>query len=401
MTNKKNPDVMRFIFITILFIILLIMVEFFSTPPLIIMSYFVPEDNHNKQFRDKLDRLNVIAYAFLHANQDGAVILQGSAEADLKRFSSLNNQQTRLKKIVSIGGADDKTSFFYAIKNPDHFVNSISKVIDHYKLSGLDLDFEIDRLFTPEEANGYVELIDQLRKKLGPKKLLSMTTIIDQATLQSMGRDNWSNISNHVNFVSMMCYDFISPVSQPPYTAIASNLYPIKTAPRLLPNANSSCDQSITYLTMLGMPVSKIILGIPAYAVAYGGVTPENDGLFQPFNPAQTPVFDNMGQGLLRYSTVLHLNKKGFKEHTIMSNGDINGVWSYNQDKRQFITYDNPDSIRNKIHYILKKKLAGVMMWRVGQDVPIDHAQSLLKAIVNTISNKDRSQTELYSEMRS
>lgn len=363
----------------------------------------------NQQFKDKIDHLNILAYAFLKVNSDGKIIFNenelGLSEKNINFcrqnkvickqsknqfahigsfdfFYFLHNQSQHLKKIVSLGGADDKTSFFYVIKNADNFVNSVGAIIDEYQLSGLDFDFEINRPYTPDEAKLYADIIAKLRKRIGTKKLISMASIIDQETLQSMGADNWKLIAKNADFISLMCYDLISPFNQPAYTEFASNLYLIPNEFKFLHNANSSCDQSINYLTTLGVPITQIVLGIPAYAIAYGGVGSKNDGLFQPSIPSQTPAFDDMGKGLLRYSTVLNLNKKGFKEHISMSNGYVNGVWSYNPETLQFITFDNPESIRDKVDYVLQNNLAGVMMWRIGQDVPISNKRSLLKTIV-------------------
>ena len=282
-----------------------------------------------------------------------------------------------MKKIISLGGADDRKSFFYAIKNVDNFVSSAHLLIEKYQLAGFDLDFEINRPYTVEEAKLFADVVAKLRQKLGSKTFITVPTIIDQETLKSMGKDNWKIIANNANFISMMCYD----LSSPDYTEFASNLYLVPNAPKPLHNATLSCDQSIKYLIALGVPPAKIVLGIPAFAISSGGVRAVNDGLFQPSDKAQAPTFDDMGKGLLRYSTVRHLNKLGFERHLSMSNGNVDGVWLYNPEQHQFITFDNPQSVHEKVDYVLKNKLGGVMMWRIGQDVSIENKESLLKTI--------------------
>lgn len=422
MPNKNKLIFSALFFIFFVLSLTVVMVRFFyPSRPMIVMSYFVSDDqlsassNNNgrsQQFRDKLAYLNVIAYAFLKVSPDGRLIFNENDLSPSEKnsafcrqnkvickqgehqlahighfdfFTSLHNQSNHLKKIISLGGADDKTSFFYAINNADNFVNSVRAVIDDYNLAGLDFDFELNRPYKPDEAKLYADLITKLRKKLGSSKIISMASIIDQETLQSIGAGNWRQIATSANFISMMCYDLVSPYNRPEYTQFASNLYVIPNIPKFLYNANSSCDQSIRYLTTLGVPAAKIVLGIPAYAISYGGVGPENNGLFQPSDPTQTPVFDEMGRGLLRYSTVLKLQKNGFTQHLSMVNGNVNGAWLYNSQTRQFITFDNPESVRAKMDYVLNNNLAGVMMWRIGQDAPISDRTSLLKTIVNSV----------------
>ena len=381
--------IITFLFFWFLFFILH---EYLSAPK-IVMSYFSPQEDtafvpSMYRIDDQVKRLNVLAYAFLQVNPDGKIMFNDKAHhagvpESFRYFQSIPNTNHRLKKILYIGGADDKQSFFNAIQHIDHFVNSAGAIIDTYHLAGIDLDFEINRPYTPEEAIGYARLVERLRKKLGTSVLISMATIIDPETLQSVGRDHWHVIANHANFISMMCYDLTSPFSQPAFTELASNLYSVPEARPSLQNQHLSCDQSIRYLNTLGVPMNKMVLGIPAYAISYGGVGFEGNGLFQPSVPDKTPVFDDMMKGQLRYSTVVRLHQKGFKEHRLMTNGQVNGVWVYNPDTYQWVTFDNPQSVQSKTAYVVKNKLAGVMLWRIGQDVSSDHKDSLLKAIVD------------------
>jgi chitinase len=254
-------------------------------------------------------------------------------------------------------------------------------LIQTYGLSGVDLDFEINRPYRADEAKRYAELVAQLRRQLGDTAVISLATIIDTETLRSFGAANWKVIADNVSFVSMMCYDLVSSKSGSA-SGLASNLYVVPNAPPSLPNANMSCNKSIHYLITLGVPAHKIVLGIPAYAIAFGSVGLANDGLFQAVNPDERPAFDDMGKGLLRYSTVVTLNTQNFYAHDSQVAGVVNGVWLLNAKTQQFITYDNPDSVKAKMDYIVNNNLAGVMMWRIGQDVPIDNKQSLLRAVV-------------------
>lgn len=52
--------------------------------------------------------------------------------------------------------------------------------------------------------------------------------------------------------------------------------------------------------------------------------------------------------------------------------------YAYNSDKHQFITFDNPDSLRLKAQYVKEHKLGGIMLWSLEMD---DHSHSLLNAI--------------------
>lgn len=52
--------------------------------------------------------------------------------------------------------------------------------------------------------------------------------------------------------------------------------------------------------------------------------------------------------------------------------------YSYNDQNQQFITFDNPTSLRIKSQYVRKHKLGGIMLWSLEMD---DKSNSLLSAV--------------------
>lgn len=367
----------------------------------------------NYDLQEKLNLINLLAYAFLHVNKEGIVHFQDSyidlekrdvafcnknrqicmdsyhkynpALGNFDAFSKLENNHKSLKKIISIGGAGDSNSFYYAINHVSNFVNSVATIIKNYNLNGVDLDFEINALFTPNQAKKLSGLVEQLRIKLGKSAIIILTTAPDMGTLQSIGMKNWEIIAKSASFVSIMGYEFHSAFYKPYYTGYNSNLYPDPNEPELHYYYPISCDQSIEYLTFLGVPSTKIILGFPVYGLSYGGVAPANNGLFQKFNPKLTPSFDNKGPGRVEYKTILKLLHAGFTEHASYFNGHISGVWAYNPNTKQFISFDNTRLVAEKANYIKSKKLAGAMCWLINYDAPATSKNSLLKALDKTV----------------
>ena len=292
-------------------------------------------------------------------------------------FSKLQNKAGELKKIISIGGAGDKDSFQNAVTHIHAFVDSVSTVIDHYHLDGLDLDFEPD-VFTPTISQQYAQLVSVLRDKLGENLIITIDMEPDQQIKQSY----WKIISSNVNYISDMCYNFHSPYFSPHITGYNSNLYSDVNEPMIKNYYHISCDQSIHYLTFLGVPPQKIILGFPSYGLAYGGVSENNNGLFQSYDPKKTPTF-NTGikpKGYVQYKTILTLLHSGFHEHTTFFNGYPSAVWAYNKKTQQFIAYDNVSVVKEKARYIKQNHLAGLMTWAINDDAPSLSQQSLLHA---------------------
>lgn len=354
-----------------------------------LMGYVTPKITANKELQQKINLLNILAYAFLHVDKQGYVeinpYMKPIKSDGFEVFSTLQNKSGNLIKLASIGGANSGNDFYDALNQPSHFVNSVSSIINQYHLSGVDLDFEPNDLFTPEQAQAYANLIQTLREKLGNSTFISITAPSDFETLHSIGRSNWKKIIKNINFVSLMAYDFHTAFYSPHYTGYNSNLYADPNEPELSGYYHSSVDQSIKYLTFLGIPTEKIMLGFPSYGLSYGGVISEHHGLFQSFDPKLTPIFDAKGIGRLEYKTIPKLLNNGFQEYATYYNKHISGVWAYNSKTHQLIAYDNQKLIKEKAEYVKRNHLAGLMAWAINYDVPANSKYSLLDTAWNNL----------------
>ncbi len=363
----------------------------------------------NYNLLGKLNNINVLAYAFLQVNNNGYIyfsrptidlsqhdflyfckahklscpstipkVLLGNFDA----FSKLNNKQKDLKKIISIGGAGSEKSFLNAINHPKNFIDSVSSIIKAYKLNGVDLDFELYALFTKKQATNYAQLIKNLRAQLGDHYFISVEMPGDNETLHSIGQKNWAIISKNA-YVSIMGYEFHSFLYKPYVTANNSNLYSDPNEPNISGFYHISDDQAVKYLTYQGVPVNKIILGFPAYFHIYGGVGSKNNGLYQAFDPHKIPVF-NYGKGIGGSSSLIpQLLSHGFISHVISMNGKTSAVYAYNPKSKQWISYENSQSVSAKANYVMKNNLAGLMMWSIKQDLPANNSHSLLRSAHN------------------
>jgi len=74
----------------------------------------------------------------------------------------------------------------------------------------------------------------------------------------------------------------------------------------------------------------------------------------------------------------------------------MNGVWAYNSETKQLLTYDNPSLVKEKASYVIKNHLAGMMTWNIGDDVPAENDQSLLKSALQGMILKNRFERSAY-----
>lgn len=371
-----------------------------------------PEEN--RALGRKLDVLNVLAYSFLNVDESGTVYFSDPA-VDLSKsdvsgfcadhaascphsdnamagnftaFAKLDNTRHALRKIISIAGANSQKAFDHAIRHPDAFVRSASAIVRAYHLDGVDLDFEPDAFFTVDDAQPYARLVVALRKALGPQAFISVELPADRETLRSLNcPDNRSCQANLRTiaanaYVALMGYQFHDPFYPGAVTGHDSNLYGSPDEPLIPDFYHGSDHQAVEYLTYQGVPPERIILGFPAYFVAYGGVAgpPGSHGLYQHFDPASTPTFDWDIKARGSYRTAVKLLQSGFERQATRVNREISAVYAYSAAAKQWISYEDPSSVAAKGHYVKARHLAGMQMWEVGQDVPVDRPDSLLRA---------------------
>ncbi|MGH8202792.1 MAG: glycosyl hydrolase family 18 protein [Steroidobacteraceae bacterium] len=379
----------------------------------------------NPQMRRQLDDINVLAYAFLQVDAAGDVYFANPgvdlSAADLRRFcpehpaacphaasasagsfsafARLTNRYHSLLKVISIGGSGSQSTLDNALGHPKAFVQSATALIHVYHINGIDLDFEPDAFFGPGQGEQYAKVVAALRQALGNEAFISIEVPGDWETLRSSDcpsysrcRDNLALISADA-YISLMGYDYHGPFYPGTITGSNSNLYGDPQEPLLAGFYHISDNQAVDYLTFIGVPADRILLGFPAYFVSYGGVValPGSHGLYQPFDRSRTKTYDLGGlKGVGSDRVALRLLDSGFRPHQLVIEGTLSAMYAYSASSREWMSYDNAASIAAKADYVIARHLGGMMMWEIGEDMPVDSAHSLLGSAHRVLLGTDR-----------
>lgn len=273
-----------------------------------------------------------------HVNYAFGYIINGkisiSNSNDLSKLVSFKSINPNLKVILSVGGwgADGFSDAAYSEFSHNIFAKSCLDVIKTYKLDGIDLDWEypvtgacnLIKCRIKDKQN-FTFLLRTIRKKIGNRKILSMAAGTDQLYVNNT---EMSKIANICDYINLMTYNF-------GYNTHNANLYPTDS----FYGSGLSCDESVKIFIKAGVPTTKINLGIP--------------------------FFGYYGEKYLSYETLLnnYINKNGWKRYW-----DDKAKVAYLKNDSSFITYEDEESIINKIDYIKAKKLGGAMFWEYNQD---------------------------------
>jgi chitinase len=353
--------------LTIMILCILTIPSFSQSPPKIrVLSYYSgpPEqlDNYN------VNQMTHIIFCFGRLNGNRYTVRNLRDTLTIQKMVSLKSKNPELKVLLSLGGwggCETCSDVFAKNQGRKDFVQSIKEYYEYFNVDGLDLDWEYPAVsgfpghkFSPDDKKNFTKLVNELRT-LGYDYELSFAAGASVRYLDSAIQ--WKKVMKKVDYVNLMTYDMSGPGSK--ITAHHTGLYSTPEQPR-------SADFTVKYLTDLGIPGEKIIVGGAFYGKIFENVENVNNGLAQPGKFKTTLHYKNMPTMLPADSGwVYHWDEAA------------SAPYLYNASKKQFFTYDDKRSIELKTKYVIDNGLGGIMFWQLGQDTFSD---GLLDAIDRT-----------------
>jgi chitinase len=328
-------------------------------PPQII-AYVFPRNRALQPAEIAAGKLTRINYAFANI-QDGRIVTGSPVdEANFATLVGLKQQNPSLEVLVSVGGwtwSGNFSDMALTKESRSRFIDSVIDFLDRYKLDGLDIDWEYPGMvgagnrFRPEDQRNYTLLLKELRarfnheqSRLGRTLLLSVAA---GASTEFIAHTELRRVARYVDTVNLMAYDYYEPGSE----KISGNHAPLYTDPA--DPKRVSADRSVQEFERAGVPPRKIVLGVPFYGHVWGDVGPTDHGLFQPGGPVPN-AFANYGNIA---TDMLH---NGFTRYW---DAAASVPYLYSEQKRQFVSYEDTESLALKCAYVRRKGLAGVMFW--------------------------------------
>ncbi|MES2457031.1 MAG: glycoside hydrolase family 18 protein [Bacteroidota bacterium] len=270
-----------------------------------------------------------INYAFGHVNNtfNGVRI---DNESRLKSIVELKKNFPHLKVMLSIGGwgSGRFSEMAGTDENRKKFAEDCLRVLKDFKLDGIDIDWEYPTSnaakisSSPDDTKNYTLLMQEIRNKIGKLSLLTLASVADGKYI------DFKAIEPTVNFVNIMTYDMGNPPNH------HAGLYRSKYT------GGISVDEAVTAHLNAGMPLNKLVLGIPFYGHGRNGVG-----------------------GFIDYREIVNLTG-----YTTKWDEEAQVPYMEN-DKGEFVlTYETPESIAIKCAYLLKRGMLGAMYWEYGGD---------------------------------
>lgn len=300
------------------------------------------------------EKLTHINYAFGLVNTNGEAFVTDEAPEDFAQLNALKAKNPDLKILLSIGGwgADNFSDAALTDESRERFARSVVDLIERYSLDGADLDWEYPGQpgpgikYRPEDKENFTLMLKTVREHLGDRLL----------TIASAGgvyfeHTEMDKLHRYLDFINVMGYDFAGSWSS--LTGHHTPLFRSATAPEG-PAASDYVDRHLR----AGIPPHKIVLGVAFYGRSWKGV----EGWTQPLNrPYEAYDVD------LPYSKIVdeYLSSPAFIRGW---DEDARAPYLWDRDTGRFVTYDDPQSLREKALYVKRLGLGGIMYWEHSHD---------------------------------
>ena len=364
-----------------------------ATP--VVVGYFAEWNDTYAASAIPADLVTHVNYSFARV-KDGEIALgepgkdatPGGPHPSVRHFAelrALKAKHPQLKTLISVGGWGAKGFSAAAADEAARtkFAKSCAAFAHANGLDGIDIDWEFPGEEHAEDGHRFTLLLAELRKQLDAQATLDghpyLLTIAAPAGPQNYGVIELGEIGKSLDLINLMSYDLNGGWSAK--TDFNAALFAPPARGGFEPNSTLSVDATVRAYLAAGVPKDKLVVGVPFYGRAWGGVPKANDGLFQPHDKS-TPKPPDGGEWTYRSIAAQHFATDGRRHWDEAAKVP----WLYDPQTNIMVSYDDPESIRAKGTYVRERGLAGAMIWELSQD---DDQRSLLNALTAGLHGGD------------
>jgi chitinase len=318
------------------------------------------------------DRETALNHAYSAAESvDGLNDPQGDNQlrGTFHQLEELKRRYPALKVVISFGGWGQSDGFSSAVQ-PEHLKEFVRSCVETFIqgrfapgieapgiFDGIDIDWEYPveggvSPGRPEDMANFTAMAEEFRRQLDAVRPGLLLTAALPAPAELYKNFDLKKIAVSMDYLSIMAYDL--HWDSEPTSFLHSPLFHDPADPSPPPADTRNGDFAVRGFLAAGVPKGKIILGVPFYGKGWTGVQDVNHGLYQGASgPAKV---DGSYRKLKELRGVV--DRKYYKHAVTCTIWNNNNFWSY----------DCPEAMREKMSYVRRRNLGGVMFWELSHD---------------------------------
>lgn len=308
--------------------------------------------------------------------------------------------------LISTGGWAASEGLWYCTQDEEKmrtFSKSAVEFIRKYGFDGIDIDFEFPSE-TPLSGN-YTNFTESIRSGISDRyvqfiKILSedlaqasredgkyywLTSAVSASSWVLGGQTN-SDFLDYLDFVSIMSYDYHGGWNN--YVENQANIYPDPLDGETAQMDVKTLGFEWSYRFYRGKVQSeKILMGVPYYTRGWSNVSGGTNGLHGTSGTPLTNATDNLN---LWYDldtngaeTPAGANPLWHVMNVMKQNSNYQRYWDdvgkvpyiWNAQNSSFLTFEDTQSVQERINYVNNNNLGGVLIWVMHGDYDYDAAK--------------------------
>ena len=258
-----------------------------------------------------------------------------------------------VKKLIWLGGPNEEDKFYSASSEQyrDTFVENILTLVEELDYDGVDIDWEPVRT---KDEDYLLRLVRDLREA-DPELIITVpVNWVPSSILYSKDLSIYDDIARYVDKMFVMSYSMAGP--WPGWKSWHGGALTGDTA-----STPGSIKTSLYAYEKAGVPSEQLGLGIGTYATCWE---------YPVKNPKQVlpDTFYSSAMHVMSMRTLMddYYKSKYERWDSLAEVPYLSFKSEQGEYDCGFISYENEESVKEKVEYAKRKNLGGIMVWNIG-----------------------------------
>ncbi|CAH0697378.1 unnamed protein product [Spodoptera exigua] len=338
-------------------------------------------------YRDGLGKFDVanidphlcthLIYAFAGIDEEGTLqsldpyldLPDDDGRDNFGKFNALKEKNSSLKTLLAVGGWNEGSAKYSTMAaSPTlrkNFIDSALNMITKHGFDGLDIDWEYpnrrDTVHGEADIDNFTTLLKEIRAVFDKQGLL-LTAAVSSVRAAATQSYNVAEISKYLDMVHIMTYDMHG--SWDAVTGHNAPLHQGEGDEDAVPEDLFNVEQSLNFWIGAGCPPEKIALGVPFYGRTFTLKDANENGVRAPAAGEGISGPYTASSGYIGYNEFC----QRLQTESWTQRYDTLAKVPYAVKGKDWVTYDDANSITAKVNYAKTLGINKIMIWSIETD---------------------------------